>query len=236
MKKLKIDKVYILHVKKGYEEREVHITQEMQKHGIDFEFILDYDIPDLNDEVIHKYYKKDHPLDAPNLSVGLKHISILKKILDNNYKRTMVFEDDVFLDTDFTTKLSQALHEVEEKKNYVISLGNAANHYTKKELIQEGQYLYENIKHRAADSYVLDYEAAKNRYEWFENNKTDQTAGWMYNYIDKDMGITIYWMSPTIVEQGSQNGLMDSSIQKHKPLSRLRWLWRDFNKQYFSKG
>lgn len=232
---MQIDKIYVLHVKKGYEEREVHMNALMKKHGLEFEYILDYDIPDLSEEIIARYYKKTHTLDAPNLSVGLKHISILKKIVDNSFQKTLVFEDDVFLDENFVNKLSQALEEVKDKKGYVISLGNAANHYTKKELIVEGKYLYKNSKHRAADSYLLDYEAAKRRYEWFEDNKTDQTAGWMYNYIDKEMGIDIYWMTPTIVEQGSQNGLMESSIQKNKLFGRLRWLWRDFNKKYLSK-
>lgn len=228
-----IDKIYVLHVKTGYEDRAVHMEKLMQKHNLEFEYVLDYDIPDLVQEELDKYYDKKHTLDGPNKSVGMKHIHILELIVKNGFQNTLVFEDDVFLDDDFNEIVSKALDELSDVDGgYAISLGNAANHYTDKNLVVDGQYLYKNIKHRAADSYIINYEAAKSRLEWFNEHKTVLPAGHMYNQIDNEVENQIFWMEPPIVEQGSQNGLMSSTIQKKKSFQRLRWLWRDFNKKY----
>lgn len=228
-----INKIYVLHVKKGYEERAEHIEILMKKHNLKFEYILDYDIPDLNEKDIQKYYDKNNDLDNPNLSVGMKHIQVLEQIVKNKVAITLVFEDDVFLDENFNKIVEKSMVELPNFEDpFVISLGNAANHYTKKKYLTKNKHLYKNKNHRAADSYILNLQAAKNRLEWFELNKTIETAGHMYNTIDNDVGNIIYWMEPPIVEQGSQNGLIESSIQQKKKFQRLRWLWRDFNKKY----
>jgi glycosyl transferase family 25 len=231
----RIDKVLVLHVKNGYEERKVHMNKELAKFNIDFEYLLDYDIEDLNEDELKRFYSENVDLDGPNLSVGMKHIEVLNKIVSKNYKLTLVFEDDVFLSDDFVEVLDKVLDEVEQKEGFVISLGNAGNFYVNHREIKNGKYLYENTRHRAADSYIIDNLAAKRRLEWFKDNKTVETAGHMYNTIDKAVGNTIYWSHPTVVEQGSQNGFLDSSIQKKKFMHRLRWLWRDFNKKYLHK-
>jgi glycosyl transferase family 25 len=231
-----IDKVYVLHVKIGYEDRALHMEKLLKKHAIEFEYILDHDISDLKEENLAKYYAKNHTLDNPNKSVGMKHIQILELIVENEFKNTLVFEDDVFLNDNFSEIVLKAMKELKEHKGgYAISLGNAANHYTKKNLIVPGKLLYKNIKHRASDSYIINFEAAKNRLEWFKKNRTVLPAGHMYNQIDIEVNNTIYWMEPPIVEQGSQNGLMNSSIQTKKTFQRLRWLLRDFNKKYLNR-
>jgi len=230
---ISVDKVFVLHVKKGYEDRAVHMENQLKKFGIEFEYILDYDIEDLTDEDLDKYYRKDNTLDNPNLSIGMKHINVLNKIVANRYNLTLVFEDDVFLDKSFNEIVENAIKELKGKgEGNVVSLGNAGNLYVDKKEIKKQTYLYKNRKHRAADSYIIDLKAAERRLEWLKRNKTVETAGHMYNTIDNEVGNNIFWLHPTIVEQGSQNGFMKSSVSRNKFLHRFRWLWRDFNKKH----
>lgn len=228
----RINKVYVLHVKKGYEERAIHMEKELKKFDIAFEYMLDYDIPDLTENDLNKYYK-NNDLDQPNLSVGMKHIEVLNKIVDNQFALTLVFEDDVYLEDNFIEIVNKTIDELALKKSAnVVSLGNAGNLYVDTKDLKENQYLYQAKRHRAADSYLIDLEAAKSRLSWLLENKTDETAGHMYNTIDNEVGNTIYWLSPTVVEQGSQNGFMKSSVSKNKFFHRYRWLWRDFKKKH----
>ena len=231
-----IDKVFVLHVKKGYEDREKHMNAELQKFGIDFEYLLDYDIPDLSEDIINNYYNINHELDKPNLSIGMKHIEVLNKIVENGYSKTLVFEDDVFLDKSFHDIMKNVMNELQDiSDGYVVSLGNAGNSYVAHNRLESGKFLYSSKKHRAADSYLLDFEAAKRRLKYLQEHKTVQPAGHMYNIIDNKVGNKIFWLSPTIVEQGSQNGLMRSSVSRNKFLHKYRWLWRDFNKKYLHR-
>ena len=46
--------VFVLHVKKGYEDREQHIKAMLQKMNIPFSWILDGDIADLTPEILDK--------------------------------------------------------------------------------------------------------------------------------------------------------------------------------------
>ena len=41
------EKVLVLHVKKGYEERARHIEQMLHEKGIEFEYVTDGDKPDI---------------------------------------------------------------------------------------------------------------------------------------------------------------------------------------------
>jgi len=128
--------------------------------------------------------------------------------------------------------LKQLEPELERiERDFVISLGNAANMYTAKKALREGQLLYENSENRAADSFLISKKAVHKRLHWLANNTTTLPADHMYNLIDNEVKNHIYWLEPTIVTQGSQAGLFKSSIQKAKPFHRFRWLWRDFRKK-----
>ena len=53
------EKVLVLHVKQGYEERAKHIEKMLGELHIPFEYILDGDIKDITTEVLQKYFKNE---------------------------------------------------------------------------------------------------------------------------------------------------------------------------------
>ena len=227
-----IDKIYVLHVKEGYKEREESIKKQLKELDLSFEFVLEYDIPELKDEEISKQFSKNHPLRPPELSCSMKHIETLRKIEQSKGEIFLVLEDDVLFaknSLEILTKLKNELKSIEE--NFVISLGNAANMYTQKRYLKENKLLYRNKENRAADSFLISKTAVKKRLKWLRENQTARPADHMYNFIDNVVQNNIYWLEPTIITQGSQAGLFESSIQKKKLFHRFRWLLRDFRKK-----
>lgn len=49
-------KVFVCHVKTGYQDREQHITQMLGRMKMPFEFITEGDIADLTPEVLNHYF------------------------------------------------------------------------------------------------------------------------------------------------------------------------------------
>ena len=227
-----IDKVYVLHVKEGYEDRAKHIERELAKHDIIFSYMLDYDIPDLTKNDFEKYFVNKEVLTKPHFSISRKHYAINEDIVANNYNLCLVLEDDVFLDESFNKIMNIIIPDVYVMKEPVIvSLGNGANMYVSKKTYSPGKYLYEADQNRCADSFLINQLAARNRVDWFKNNRAYLNIDHMFNKIDKQMGNKILWLAPTIVEQGSQNGRMQSSASRNKKFHRVRWLWKDFGRR-----
>ena len=92
-----IEKVFVIHVKKGFEERREHIQSELSRHKIDFDFVLNDDISDFTESRINAFFSTDHRLKDSEISCSLKHYSVLERIEEAGYSQTLVFEDDVFL-------------------------------------------------------------------------------------------------------------------------------------------
>ena len=168
----KIDKVFVIHVKEGFEDRRAHIQSELERHGIDFEFVLNDDISDFTKERINSFFLPNHSLHDSALSCSLKHYSVLERVESSNYASILVFEDDVFLSKNFDFILGMALDELEAKDpGYVVYLGNADNQYVESKNVRYGQVLYRAKTSRAADSYLIDKTAAIRRLIYLRRNK-----------------------------------------------------------------
>ncbi len=86
MGKIQTENVFVLHVKHGYEDREEFMERELSRFGIDFEYILDGDIPDITNEIFNKYFDKAYfqRINA-EVSCALKHILAYEKIVSEGY-------------------------------------------------------------------------------------------------------------------------------------------------------
>lgn len=230
----KIDKIYVIHVK-AFTDRAEHIRQELGKHGLDFEFILDYDVPEISAAIDQQYFD---PCDLrmPAKSCCLKQIRALQKIAEHRYERCIIFEDDVFLADNFNQVLAAILQESSQRTSpHVVYLGNASNMYTPKSQLQPGQYLYPAKEGRAADSYLLGWREAEMRLGWIQQHKITLPADHLFNHIDRELGIQFLWAEPTIVEQGSHSGKFVTSLDqkvRHPLHQQLKWAWQKFRKKY----
>lgn len=83
------------------EDRRSHITQEFQKHTIDFDFF------DALTPSLAKQYAQSLAIDVDSCSLTsgelacmMSHIAIWKKMIDENIPHLTIFEDDIYLGCD----------------------------------------------------------------------------------------------------------------------------------------
>lgn len=110
-------KVFVLHVKKGYEARENHINRMLKKMNIPFEYILDGDISDLTNEVLDTWFQGTMHQYSPQASCSYKHLLACKEIVARNLDGALILEDDIYLNKrKFVSVFNQSMKELEKKE------------------------------------------------------------------------------------------------------------------------
>lgn len=206
---------YVLHVKQGYGDREKSIVQQFSKLGQPFEWILDHDKEDITPQLLEAYGYSGH-LNLAAVSCSLKHIRAWERIAHGKTSGGFVFEDDVVIDLeqfhDISRKLLEEYHACWPGCGY-ISLGSGCALYVPWTKRCKNKLLYPAQHVRATDSYWINRETAVKMVDWIRNYGFDQPADHLIDLITTALGIPIFWLDPTIVDQGSHTGLFKSSIQ-----------------------
>jgi glycosyl transferase family 25 len=230
---LHIDKVFVLHVKQGYEDRERFIVEQFKTFGIDFEFVLDYDIPDLTDEIITTRFDPAMHNQPVAMSVNMKHATAWQKLVDGGHANALIFEDDVVLDKRFEEIFNRCMAEVKGiDEDVAIYYSNACNMYVPFFKIKKGRHLYKARASRAADSYSISRTVAQKRLDFLAAQPFTRIIDHQFNLMDPQIGVTPCWCHPTIVEQGSMNGLFESAIDQKRKGSLMRKLDWSLQKIY----
>lgn len=235
---INIPKVYVVHVKKGYENRKKSIDLQMEKHDIAVEYMLDGDIEDLTKEHLEKYYSGAMKAFSPEASCTIKHLLIYEKMILNNITEALIFEDDIFLNENFVEIFNTTIVELHQRKDIkinktIVSYENSTLKIIPKNELKKGQYLYLNPAGRCAGAYYISLGCAKMIIEKCRTEKMDVPIDWYHNQLSEAGLLDIYWCVPAIAEQGSQNGMFDSSLDLRKKntwLRRLKWKIRKFFK------
>lgn len=231
--RLGVDAVYVLSVK-SFGDRIAHVTRELSGHGIDFEFIFDFDAADLDPHVVALQFE-DWQLRPPHRSLVLKHIQAWRLACQRQHRRILVFEDDVLLHKDFSTLLSQALLAADTiTPGWLVYLGGADTKVPDSFFRSGGPLIPLQIA--TADGYVTDLTACRERVAWCEANKIALPADHLIRHIDNQCGIRHYWLSEAIIEQGSVTGLFNSVLDGHRIkhgqlYNRLRYLWNKLHRR-----
>lgn len=114
------DKVLVLTVPR-FKERQEKVKQRLE--GIGFEFFYGTDKNELGEERIRQEYRYDKrnslavrryfpPLNSGEIACSLSHRMIYKAMVDNNWKRVLILEDDVVPDTANLHLLKDCLEEL----------------------------------------------------------------------------------------------------------------------------
>lgn len=228
---------YVLHVKKGYEEREKSILEQFSILDQPFEWILEHDKTDITPEILDKYqYSGDFNIEA--VSCSLKHICVWERIAQGDHDGAFVFEDDVLIDLDRFKQVSRkALAEYHERWpgcGY-ISLGSGCALYVPWTKKRKNTLLYPAGYVRATDSYWINRETAQKMVQWIGENGFAKPADHLIDQVCSELNIPIFWLEPTLVNQGSHTGLFASSIQtleRGKLFDRLEWKIKIFRRKY----
>jgi glycosyl transferase family 25 len=237
LKDFGIEGIYIVHAIKGYEIHEQRINEIFGKLNLEYEFVTEGDISNFNEELLQKYFCKEieSTLSKGVLSCTLNHILSYEKIVRNNNKYALVFENDPFFLGDFLKKIKRIAIEANTlEPGFIISLENTTLKFPDFRKVKKGKYLYEATFGRAAGAYLIDLKAAKDILENLKTEKCCQVIDWWHNtLIDKKI-IKMYWAHPAFVEQGSHNGKLSSTISSKNKSTARKWRWKaqKFYKMY----
>jgi len=235
-----IEGIYVIHVTKGYEVHEDRIIKLFNEKKLKFEFVTDGSPEFIHRDFQDQYFTSDIDTKIPKgvISCTLNHIIAYQKIVENNYKYALIFENDPFFLGDFRKKLMKIKNEFNQlEKGFIISLENTTLRFPSYWTAKKGKYLYQSTSSRAAGAYIIDIEGAKRILEDLKNNKCHTVIDWWHNSLIAKGVIKMFWAHPVLVEQGSHNGLLSSTISS-KPKSlkrRTKWIIQKLYKTYIRR-
>ena len=227
--------VFVLTVQ-TFHERIAHIKEQLDRHGIQFEFIFKHDIEQMEPATIERSFAPSDLKDQ-HKSLVLKHIEALRIAEERGLDRILVFEDDVILADNFVPKLIEAIDAANNiEPGYLIFL-SGGNTKVPFDYFLSNQTLYPHPI-ATAEGYVTDKTAIQRRLAWLENNKITLPADHLIRHIDEAVGNIQFWLRHPIASQGSVTGIFDSVLdghrQKHnKVFNLLRYYWTRFKRRIF---
>lgn len=232
--------IYVIHALNGYECHEKRITELFGKNGMNFEFVTDGDPTNFNENIIEKFFIPDikSKLSAGVLSCTLNHIYALEKIVEENLEYALIFENDPFFLGNFVSKLKKVLIEMELLENgFIISLENTSLRQPSYWDTKKGKYLYQASKCRQTGAYIIDQKGANNILNDLKVNKCNNVVDWWQDELIERNIIKMYWAYPSLVEEGSHNGHLSSTIssQNRSRYRRIAWNIQKIYKLYIKR-
>jgi len=192
-------------------ERFDFMKSQLDKLGIIFKFITQE--PEENlfiDSSENRRAKRqifgsfeDRSLTKAEKSLAWKHLLFLKEASQSS-QPCMILEDDAILFDNFVDVVNQLL----EMKDWdIIFPGSGCN----LRLNGTGLIKVSHPASKCTDSYIVTPDIAKRLISTMEKS-IDLAIDWELNYQMMLHNANVYWLEPPIVTQGSQCGIMRSSI------------------------
>lgn len=218
---LTVDKVYLAHYS-PLKDRKDNVQNEIQKNSISVDWIED----EPEEEEVGFIYKKqlwnsrikemnfydipERMLKKSEISLEYKHIKIYEDIIKNNINTALVLEDDIILEDNFVSKFNFSL-SMTPKDWDVIFIGSGCNLHIENKHPHIIAYKKDHPASKCTDSYVIKKKAVEKIFKTII--PFCFPIDFELNYQMYINNLNVYWWEPTLVKQGSQNGLYGSSIQ-----------------------
>lgn len=224
------EKVLVLHVKKGYEERARHIEQMLHEKGIEFEYVTDGDKPDITADILDHYFADQMHQVTAATSCALKHLYAYERILQNNWNSALILEDDMIFYKHFIPIFNKCMQECKERElpNIFISFEDSSLHFVPKSQRKKGILLYPAKRDRFAGCYYISRECAQLIINYVATHKCHLPIDLFHKDLTVKASLPYYWCHPTIATQGTHTGLYSSSIseQSAKKTNYRKYTWK----------
>jgi GR25 family glycosyltransferase involved in LPS biosynthesis len=210
-------KIFIIHYKKLV-DRKIFILNQFKKYNItNYEFIeIDRDeLYEQNISIFQENYCKSQ------IAISLSHFYAYKQISEN-YDSGLIFEDDIILSDNFLNIFNNYITQLPENFD-MLFIGDGCNFHIQKNKLIQNSNIYEKCLYpttwggggatRCTDSYLVNKKCAKILCEYINNlsYKINLPIDWWLNIAARDNIFKVYWAEPTIVTQGTQNGVFKTS-------------------------
>lgn len=223
--------VYVMHMKNGYEERKMRIEQMLGSMNINFKYMLDGDISDIDDNTINKYFVGQTMVGRyPHTSCALKHILTYKKMIDAGIDGALVLEDDICLHRNFIKYFNQSIKEMDSyakthaDEPVIISYEDTRLRFIPHSKRKKGVVIYKGDRDRMTGAYYINNRAAKLILHYAETHKLDKPIDLTHCQLLREKRLTYFWCQPCIATQGSHSGTFKSSINfSSGAMEHLMW-------------
>jgi hypothetical protein len=160
----------------------------------------------------------------PVISLVYNYIYIMKEIANtnpNDEDHFMILESDSLIVKDFI-RVCAEIHNTILKNKFeydYIDIGNGMGYFPQRfeeySTIDESKYsLYLTNKMRCTGGIIYKFSFINSVLEYFEKtNNIMYAIDELYDCLVREKKIKIYWLHPSIVIQGSQTGMTESTIQ-----------------------
>jgi glycosyl transferase family 25 len=213
--------IYVIHAT-FMTERRASITEQLQRAGLAFEFVLGNDPGAFDPEMVQTYISPNSRQPASVRSCFLKHLAAYETIRARQQEEALILEDDALLGADFRERLEAVRREargVPEPRS--VQLGAANNRYTPAGELRPGQILYPARKVRATEAYLIGRREAELYLRALAAEPTRYPIDLVLNKLNPRLGIGVFWAEPPLLFQGSMTGRFRSAIE-HAPRRRNR--------------
>ena len=216
--------VYVLHVKQGYDERALHMEKMLKHQGMEFEYVLDGDIPDLTYKVLTRYFTGAMRTAGAEASCALKHIIAYERLIKSGNEGALILEDDIVLYNNFTKRLKLLLDECAELSisDYLLSLEESNLMYVPRSRRVKGIHIYKAERDRFTGCYYITRGASLMILERIRRYPMDRPIDRFHTLLISEVGFPYFWSMPALATQGSHSGYFTSSISNRRAASQLR--------------
>lgn len=221
-------RIIVLHVARGYEARARHIEGMMRRHGLDFEYMLRGDIPEVTSEVLSEYFSDSFGGANAFTSCSYKHLLAYSRIVEQEWPGAVVMEDDAIIFRKFCWLLNEGLQQLGCAENgpAILSLEDTRLRFVPYSRRRKGQLVYPGDRDRLAGCYYINRAGAEAVLDYARSHKLDRPID-TFHRLMLDRGLLRYWwLQPAIATQGSFTGLFPSSLSTRYSRMVTPLLWR----------
>lgn len=192
-------------------ERREYVNKVVSKHNISLHWVLDFDKESLNKEELSKIYpylfsnKNGRNLSLAEISLVLKHKYVFDDVVKNDYKNVVVFEDDIILVDDFSTKLNEYMNQLPEDYD-ILWIGTCCDLHVPQTNPNINVYPCQHGS-RCTHAYVISNSACKKLNDIFHG--IYQPIDWFFNSSIRNLNMNNFWAEP---ELSTQDLSFDSAI------------------------
>jgi GR25 family glycosyltransferase involved in LPS biosynthesis len=198
--KIDVDKIYICHYSKLADRKQFMINQLQDFDINDYEFVEHYDKNELNHESISQKYPlinhPQNPMTPGEKSLALKHVWIIRDMLEKNYDSVLVLEDDAVLCQDFVKHFNN--YKAQLPNDWDIGWVGSCFHLKEPQIPNVNVYKT-NRGSRCTHAFCLSKHFAKKVYDEVLN--VHLPSDHYYNYIVKKFSLNNYWFQPALASQ-----------------------------------
>jgi glycosyl transferase family 25 len=240
IEQLQKEGVFVIHALKGYEYHAERINNLLAAYHLNYEFVTDGDVSFFTPELLAKYFAPDILDHIPKgiVSCTLNHIYAYQKIVERKLPFALILENDPCFLGNFLEELKKRETEIINlPQGYIVSLENTTLTFPSYWQVKHSQKLYPAKMGRMAGAYLIDFSAAKAALADLEKNKCSQVIDWWHNTLVSRSVLKLYWFHPPLVEQGSHNGLLSSTISSKSSSwkRKMKWFFQKNYKYYVAR-